>query len=138
LSGETVLRTLLREMSPVLSEGELVFCSVPADYEPPPGLDPMGQFVEEEGLTLIVSRERAETAGLDTAYPCRRITLRVHSSLSAVGFLAEITRRLAERGISVNAISGYYHDHLFIPSGRAEEAVAALLEIVASARATSD
>jgi len=51
------------------------------------------------------------------------ITLTVHSSLEAVGFLAAITGRLAEAGISVNAVSAYYHDHLFVAEHRADEAL---------------
>ena len=51
----------------------------------------------------------------------------MHSSLEAVGLLAEVARRLAAHGISVNVVSGYYHDHLFVPVDRAEEALAALL-----------
>ena len=51
------------------------------------------------------------------------ITLTVHSSLEAIGFLAAITGRLAEAGISVNAVSAFYHDHLFVPEHRAEEAL---------------
>jgi hypothetical protein len=49
------------------------------------------------------------------------ITLTVHSSLEAVGFLA--AGRLAEAGISVNAVSAYYHDHLFVAEHRADEAL---------------
>ena len=51
------------------------------------------------------------------------ITLTVHSSLEAVGFLAAITARLAAAGISVNAVSGFYHDHLFVPEHKADEAL---------------
>jgi hypothetical protein len=54
------------------------------------------------------------------------ITLEVNSSLEAVGFLAAITGRLAEAGIPVNPVSGFHHDHLFMPEGRAEEAMAIL------------
>ena len=61
--------------------------------------------------------------GLAGTYPCKMISLSVHSSLTAVGFLAAITARLAERGISVNPVSGFYHDHLFVPEDRADEAM---------------
>jgi len=43
-----------------------------------------------------------------------------------VGFLAAVTSRLTEAGISVNAISAFYHDHLFVPADRADEAMAIL------------
>jgi uncharacterized protein len=56
--------------------------------------------------------------------------LTVHSSLEAVGFLAAITARLAETGISVNAVSAFYHDHLFVPHDRADEALARLQEMM--------
>jgi hypothetical protein len=58
--------------------------------------------------------------------PEMMMTLTVHSSLEAVGFLAAITARLAEAGISVNAISAFCHDHLFVPEDRADEALARL------------
>ncbi|WP_414640799.1 ACT domain-containing protein [Archangium sp.] len=54
------------------------------------------------------------------------LTLSVHSSLEAVGFLAAVTTRLAARGISVNPVSAYFHDHLFVPSARATESLALL------------
>lgn len=52
----------------------------------------------------------------------------VHSSLSAVGFLAAITGKLAERGISVNPVSAYDHDHLFVPVSRSDEVMELLQE----------
>jgi hypothetical protein len=54
--------------------------------------------------------------------------LTVHSSLEAVGFLAAITARLAETGISVNVVSAFYHDHLFVPHDRADEALARIFD----------
>ena len=80
-------------------------------------------FREREGTTLVVRREEAESAGLSYQFASRLITLTVHSSLEAVGFLAAIAGRLAEAGISVNAVSAYYHDHLFVPEDRADEAL---------------
>jgi hypothetical protein len=40
------------------------------------------------------------------------------------GFIvARITEVLAAQGISVNVVSGYYHDHLFIKESQSEEAL---------------
>ena len=54
------------------------------------------------------------------------ITLNVHSSLDAVGFLAAVTARLTTADMGVNPVSGYFHDHLFVPADRADEAMALL------------
>jgi hypothetical protein len=51
------------------------------------------------------------------------ITLTIHSDLQAVGFLAPIMTRLAEAGISVNPVSAFYHDHLFVPWDKRNEAM---------------
>lgn len=54
------------------------------------------------------------------------LTCAVHSSLEAVGFMAVLATALAESGISANPVSGWFHDHLFVPVHRAEEAVRVL------------
>jgi ACT domain len=40
-----------------------------------------------------------------------------------------ITARLAEVGISVNTVSAFYHDHLFVPDHRVEEALSLLQDM---------
>jgi hypothetical protein len=63
---------------------------------------------------------------------CREMnSLMVHSSLDAVGFLAAITAKLAAGGISVNPVSAFYHDHLFVPVDKAEMAMNLLSEFSA-------
>ncbi|WP_292127622.1 ACT domain-containing protein, partial [Mesorhizobium sp.] len=57
--------------------------------------------------------------------------LDIHSSLDAVGFLAAITTRLAAAGMGVNPVSAFYHDHLFVPAERAEEALGLLRQLAA-------
>jgi uncharacterized protein len=121
--GEIDLAKLLRNMKPEMHDGVFVFCSIPADKEIPAELRPVHLFREREGTTLVLRREEADSAGLSHQFASRLITLTVHSSLEAVGFLAEITGRLAQAGISVNAVSAYYHDHLFVPDHRADEAL---------------
>ncbi|WP_163989088.1 ACT domain-containing protein [Pyxidicoccus caerfyrddinensis] len=128
MAGETNLDALLSRMRPVLKDGEYVFCTLPHPATPDLGtLAPVGLFHEDEGLTLILRRERADAAGLTYAGTFRQVTLSVHSSLDAVGFIAAVATRLAAHGIGVNPVAAYYHDHLFIPSARATD-VMALLE----------
>ena len=129
MSGETNLGVLLKSMKPVLREGEFVFITTRRSLLEVAPLEPLGLFHEEEGLTLILPREKAEAAGLPYTAVFRMLTLSVHSSLEAVGFLAAITNRLAARGIGVNPVSAYFHDHLFVPSARAEESLALLVEL---------
>lgn len=131
--GETNLDKLLATMSPALDPETYVFCTVPSM---PPNMDkPRMIFQEAEGTTLIVTKEQAEKHDIKYEYPCRMITLNVHSSLEAVGFLARITNHLASnQKLSVNAVSAFYHDHLFIPNDRAEDAMRGLQEIIQEAR----
>ncbi|SMB85106.1 amino acid-binding ACT domain protein [Hymenobacter roseosalivarius DSM 11622] len=129
MTGEQNLDQLLRGMQPVLLPDEYVFCTLPPGEPLPAELTPVGTFREAEGLTAIVPKATAEQTGLPYSYPCCMITLNVHSSLEAVGFLARITGALAAHGISVNAVSAFYHDHLFVPTDRAEEAMRVLHEL---------
>ena len=117
---ESDLQKLLANMKPELQPGEYVFASFAVDDSDIAQDAVVGWFRESEGITLILERNAAITAGLEFSFPSRMITLTVHSSLEAVGFLALITKRLAAAGISVNAISAYYHDHLFVPLQKAE------------------
>jgi hypothetical protein len=129
MAGERDLGVLLRNMKPELRPGIFVFCTIPQKEIIPAAITPLLTFREQEGTTLVISREEAEAAGLHYAFASRLITLTVHSALDAVGFLAAITARLAEAGISVNAVSAFHHDHLFVPADRADEAMAVLQEM---------
>jgi hypothetical protein len=119
--GETDLGKLLKTMQPVLVEGAFVFCTINKPDMELLHLKPLGMFYEAEGLTLILPA--GQETGLTASGKYSLITLNVHSSLEAVGFLAVIAARLAEQGISVNAVSAYYHDHLFVPIERAQDAL---------------
>lgn len=129
MAAERDLDALLRRMEPELQPGTFVFCTVAANEGVPATLKPLLTFREQEGTTLVILREEAEAAGLPYAFLSRLITLTVHSALDAVGFLAAITARLAAAGISVNVVSAFHHDHLFVPVDRADEAMALLRNI---------
>lgn len=130
--SEKDLAKLCATLSPVVADAIYVYCSFP-DFTLPPGLLAFCIVREREGLTAIIERDEALRRGLAYTYDARLITLSVHSSLEAVGFIAEISRRLAGAGISCNVIAGYYHDHILVPVDRAEEAMRLLLEIAAPA-----
>ncbi len=84
---------------------------------------------------MIVPDHAASAAGRIGAFPCRMVTLPLHSALRSVGFLAEVTTRLATVGLCMNHLSAFLHDHLFVPAEQAEEAVEILLRMAADARA---
>lgn len=132
MSGGRDLKGLLAGMSPVLDPATYVFVTLPG-RDIPQGLAPRMMMQEGEGTTVIVTRSEAEAAGLDHVFDCRMITLDVHSALDAVGFLAKVTTRLADLGMGVNPVAGYYHDHLFVPVSRADDAMTALREMAREA-----
>jgi hypothetical protein len=126
MAGETDLKTLIASMRPTLQPHYFVFVTLLHGEPVPTSVDPVMIFWETEGRTLIVEHQAASRAGLSGTFLCRMITLEIHSSLEAVGFLAAITARLVAVGMPVNPVSAYHHDHLFVPADREEEAMAIL------------
>lgn len=124
--GETHLDTLIQSMQPVMHDEVFVFATVPTDFDWL-SMNPVMVFKESEGVTLILNQAVSEAAGINVEFPCRMITLNIHSSLDAVGFLARITTTLAGLDMGVNPVSGFYHDHLFVPAEKAAEALDALV-----------
>lgn len=134
MRGEDRLITLLRSLRASPADGVFVFASVES-CETPPGIVPLMVFREAEGMTLVLSRQDAIDARLPHEFPCRMITLDVQSSLDAVGFIARVATVLSKEGIAVNPVSGFYHDHLFVPEDRMADALGVLerLSLEASA-----
>ena len=128
MGGETNLTTLLGSLSANLAEGVFVFATLPGQRVPN-GVSPRMMFQEAEGVTLILRREEAIAQGLEFEFPSRMITLDIHSSLEAVGFIAHIAGVLAQHDMGVNPVSAFYHDHLFVPEDRAEDAMEILAQI---------
>ena len=128
MTGEIDLTALLRDLTATLDPETYVFVTR-EDRVVPPGLNIQMLFQEREGTTLIVSQKDAMAHQLPYEFPSRMITLNVHSALEAVGFIARIATALAARGMGVNPVAGFFHDHLFVPVDRAEDAMAILAEI---------
>jgi len=123
MGGIKNLDELIKSMKPELNRGKFVFCTILKDKLDMLKVKPMMLFEEKEGITIIIKKEDADNNKLNYENIWAMITLNVHSDLSAIGFLARITNKLAENGISVNAVSAFYHDHLFVPFDKAEMAI---------------
>ena len=80
-------------------------------------------------IFLILDKESADKKNIYYNEVWSLITLNINSDLNAVGFLAVISKKLAEAGISLNAVSAYYHDHLFVPFNKSKEALKLLKEL---------
>lgn len=128
MTGETNLATLLKNMTPVLNEGDYVYCTASSI----PQIDTnniLGLFKEAEGFTVILKKEIADQLQLEYSYIAAWITLSIHSSLAATGLTAAFATALAQEGISCNVVAAYYHDHIFVAKEDAARAMNALKKI---------
>ena len=123
MSGESDLAVLLATMSPHLNDGSYVF--VLGDGSAGVA-DAVVTVTEPEGMTLVLPRHRADDLGLSYDFVASWITLHVHSALDAVGLTAAFATALTREGISANVVAGYFHDHLFVPEDRRDDAIEVL------------
>ncbi|HEU4790737.1 MAG TPA: ACT domain-containing protein [Flavobacterium sp.] len=111
--GENNLEKLLRTMNPSLNEGDYVFCVI-NDITTVNSSDIIMFFREQEGFTVIIKKEMADSLKLEYSFVASWITLTVHSSLEAVGLTAAFSKALSQEGISCNVVAAFYHDHIFV------------------------
>ena len=126
MGGSKDLDYLLSEASPVLDPEQYVFVCRPATYGDHADWQPIASFSESEGLTLVLRQEIADAHAQSYDGVFKKITLEVHSSLSAVGLTAKVAERLAANNISANVFAAFYHDHIFVPVADADRAMSAL------------
>lgn len=137
MAAEEELCGLLAGLAPALEETVFVYTCHRARPDPLP--ESAAVVVrEEEGWTVVVPRDEAVRRGWRHRFACRRITLAVHSDLTAVGLMAAVAAALAEAGIPANVAAGFHHDHVFVPVDRAEEALAILAALAHRAAAGGD
>jgi hypothetical protein len=122
--GLTDLRALLAALDPELDPVPKRFLHASHEKARERMADALMMFREAEGTTLIVDVDE-DTRGNERML-WARITLRVQSSLTAVGLMAAVSAALAKRGIPCNPVSAFLHDHLFVPWDRRDDALDAL------------
>ncbi|NII56522.1 ACT domain-containing protein [Luteibacter sp. SG786] len=123
--GLTDLRALLAALDPEIDPVPKRFLHVSHEKARERMADALMMFREAEGTTLIVDVDSDEIAGSERLL-WARITLRVQSSLTAVGMMAAVSAALARRGIPCNPVSAFLHDHIFVPWERRDDALDAL------------
>ncbi|WP_300456821.1 ACT domain-containing protein [Desulfobacula sp.] len=128
MTGILEIQVLLKKMRPVLDRTEYVFSTKKCFQmdEEIIVLNPIATFLESEGMTIVVSKTKADRHEISYDTIFNKITLEVHSSLAAVGLTAAVSTALASRNISANVVAGYYHDHIFIPKDKADIALETL------------
>jgi len=128
MAGERDLAQLIKEMTPILNERDYVFATV-KDISKINRIDTLCEFKESEGVTIVIEKHKADDLHLDYEYIAAWITLKIHSSLDAVGLTALFSTELSKNNISCNVIAGYYHDHIFVAKEDAEKAIQVLTDL---------
>ena len=122
--GGTDLGRLLAGLNPRLDPVPYVFATSPGAV--PAGITPLATFIEDEGLSVVVTAADWRRTGLPGSGDYARLTMTVQSSLEAVGMTGAIATALTREGISANVIAAARHDHIFVPWDRRHEALAAI------------
>ena len=123
-------RKMIANMTPVLQPGIFVFCSVLNNEDAKAALSVARcSFAEDEGLSLILPKAEADRIGLTYDTPMKQITLMVFSSVSGVGLTAAVSGELAKLKIPANVVAATQHDHIFVPSKQADDAMKALRKL---------
>lgn len=125
MAGEKNLATLLKTLKPKHNTGEYVFCFTD-ELTTINVADAILTFKEQEGNTIIIKKELADSLKLAYSFVAAWITLSVHSSLEAVGLTAAFATALSGAGISCNVVAAFHHDHIFVDKKDIEKAMAIL------------
>lgn len=112
-------------------EGTFVFALVD---RVPEDIDAFAVIKDADGWTVVVPLKEAQRLGLSTAETYAQISLGLTSALAAVGVTASIAQVLSARSITANFIACYRHNHLFVQTERANEALALLQDLGRNAK----
>ena len=121
------LKDILGNLKPRILEGSFVFTTSNDELvHLMKTFKPIATFREEEGITLVISKDEADKFNIkyDSLFRC--ISLGVYSSLNSYGLISSISSELTKKKISSNVFSGFYHDHIFVQADLADTALQAI------------
>ena len=133
MPGQTDLKKILESIDPYLVDDSFIFMTTDQSLSSISNtLNPIASFKENEGLSIVITQATADKNAItyDSVFSC--ISLGVHSSLESYGLISTISRELTQNNISTNVFSGYYHDHIFVQSEKADKALEIISKIGSS------
>ena len=133
MPGQTDLKKILESIDPYLVDESFIFMTTDQSLSSISNtLNPIASFKENEGLSIVITQATADKNAItyDSVFSC--ISLGVHSSLESYGLISIISRELTQNNISTNVFSGYYHDHIFVQSEKADKALEIISKIGSS------
>ena len=125
MPGETDLEVMLATLAVDRRPGVFTYVTV-ATVLPDVLAEAHAIVREGSSTTVVLPVEAAERDGHMIELHLAWLTLRVQSSLEAVGLTAAVSQRLARENIPCNVLAGYLHDHVLVPVDRVDVAIAAL------------
>ena len=133
MPGQTDLKKILESIDPYLVDESFIFMTTDQSLSSISNtLNPIASFKEKEGLSIVITQATADKNAItyDSVFSC--ISLGVHSSLESYGLISTISKELTQNNISTNVFSGYYHDHIFVQSEKADKALEIISKIGSS------
>ena len=133
MPGQTDLKKILESIDPYLVDESFIFMTTDQSLSSISNtLNPIASFKENDGLSIVITQATADKNAItyDSVFSC--ISLGVHSSLESYGLISTISRELTQNNISTNVFSGYYHDHIFVQSEKADKALEIISKIGSS------
>ena len=119
---------MLAGLNPRHNAGEYIYACV-SDISAIEREDILFEFKEEEGITIIMERDKADKLGLCYGFVAAWITLEINSALEGVGLTAAFSKALADHNIGCNVVAAFHHDHIFVETNKALQSLTILKEL---------
>lgn len=140
------VRELLARTRIVVHPDDYIVVSIPRSDEAEArrllcGLEPFSSVTFDEAEVSAVLRAedwrrlKDSFSGSVEEGPYRLFTFDIVLDLSVVGYLAAVSERLAEEGISIYALSTFLRDHILVKGEDADRAAEALRRLIEECKA---
>ena len=145
MTGEGEIAELLANTSLLIQPGDLILVSIDKAEEEKvmAVVDTLEAFssvtFDHAEVSLVLSsddwdRLKGGFEGFEEEGPYRLITFDTVLDLSIVGFMAVVSARLAEAGVSIYALSTFLRDHILVKAEDVDKAVDALTDLIEESR----